>query len=186
MALPLISSPLTSCLRSSRAAPAQQLLSLLPSPRTMLFKTHAVKSANTHVFLSHMDLVCERQAHTSTHTSFAVGSLVHVLTCTVVPRSPGRTSHRVLSHPRTPLSCSSSAASVGIVPRGQWAHHDKLRLALIDLSAKLVEPSLWLDSPCITAILAHTLSDAELTPPLTAASGDPNCTAVLASCPVAI
>ena len=90
-----------------------------------------------------------------------------------------RTSHRVLSHPRTPLSCSSSVASVGIVPHGQWAHHDKLRLVLIDRSAKLVEPSLCLDSPDITAILAHTLSDAALTPPLTAASGDPNCTARL-------
>ena len=36
---------LISCLRSSRAAHAQQPLSLLPSPRTVLFKTHAVKSA---------------------------------------------------------------------------------------------------------------------------------------------
>ena len=46
----LLSSSLTSCLRSSRAAPARQPLSLLSSPRTLLFKTHAVKSANTHVF----------------------------------------------------------------------------------------------------------------------------------------
>ena len=47
----------------------------------------------------------------------------------------GRTSHRVLSRPRTPLSCSSSVA-----------HHDKLRFALIDRS-ELVEPSLCLDTP---------------------------------------
>ena len=77
-------------------------------------------------------------------------------------------------------SCSHSASRAYVPPTAEsskdfsvlqrWAHHDKLRLALIDRSAKLVEPSLCLDSPCITAILAHTLSDAALTPPLTAAS----------------
>ena len=83
-------------------------------------------------------------------------------TLLVPTRSPGRTPHRVLSHPKSPLSCRSSAASVGIVPHGQWAHHDELRLALIDRSAKLVEPSLCLDSPYITAIHAHLLSSRHL------------------------
>ena len=46
------------------------------------------------------------------------------------------------------LTGSSSAASfswtcffLGVVPHGQWAHLNKLRFALIDRSAKLVEPS---------------------------------------------
>ena len=45
------------------------------------------------------------------------------------------------------FSGSSSAASfLGVVPRGQWAHLNQLRLALIDRSAKLVEPLLVLAS----------------------------------------
>ena len=175
MALPsLISSSLTSCLRSSRTAPAQQPLSLLSSPRTMLFKTHAVKSANTHVsHVTHGPVLRAPNSHLL--CSVMLLDKRFVLTChhpknnwscvrrqghdsvlttlLVLTRSPGRTSHRVLSHPRTLLSCSSSAASVGIVPHGQWAHHDKLRLALIDRSAKLMEPSLCLDRDTC----AHTL-----------------------------
>ena len=37
--------------------------------------------------------------------------------------------------------------SFGVVPHGQWAHLDKLRLALIDRSANFVEPFLCPDSP---------------------------------------
>ena len=111
-----------------------------------------------------------------------------VLTTLLVPtRFPGRTSHRVLSHPRTPLTCSSSAASVGIVPHGQWAHHDKLRLALIDRSAKLMEPSSglsfasrrYLHTLLVADVFSTSRSNAALTPPLAAASGIPHCTARL-------
>ena len=104
---------------------------------------------------------------------------VTVLTTLLVPtRPPGRASRRVLSLPKTPVSCSSSAASVGVVPHGQWAHLDKLCLALIDRSTKLVEASLCLDSllrHCDTCAYSVWLmssstsrSNAALTPPLTA------------------
>ena len=106
-------------------------------------------------------------------------------------------SRRVLSLLKALLSCCSSAASVGVVTHGQWAHLDKLRLALIDRSAQLVEPSL-----CLVSLLRHgdtcaysfflmssstSRSNAALTPPLRAAI--PNGTArlplvVLSSPPV--
>ena len=87
--------------------------------------------------------------------------------------------------------------SFSVVPHGQWAHLDKVRLALTDQSAKLVEPSL-----CLVSLLRQgdtcaysfwlmssstSRSNAALTQPLTAAI--PNGTArlplvVLSSPPV--
>ena len=221
MALPsLISSSLTSCLRSSRTAPAPQPLSLLPSPKTMLFKTHSrevrkhsrflvthgsgLRAPNSHLLCSvmlldkrfarpHADLhhrpksnwSCVRRQGHDFPRSFSRDCLDNT---SCFPPPP-----RVLSHPKTPLSCSSSAASVGIVPHGQWAHHDKLRLALIDPVSEtrgaipLFGLSLHHRDACAHTLrcCAHATSYSCLWRPklhCKSASGRP----VFASCPVAI
>ena len=91
---------------------------------------------------------------------FSAIVLVTVLASSCAHSASGFASRRVLS-PSTTLLCDIVfllgdapseryhflRPSFGVVPHGQWAHLDKLRLALIGLSANLVEPFLCPDSP---------------------------------------
>ena len=116
-------------MRSSRAAPAKQPLSLLPSARTVLFKTHAVTSSHSHVThgsglrAPNSHLLCSvmlderfarphadlrhrskrsdvRRQGLDSSRSFSVTVLTTLL---VTIRPPGCASRRVLSLPKTPV-----------------------------------------------------------------------------------